>query len=908
MAKQVKYVYAFGGGKADGEASMKELLGGKGANLAEMSNIGVPVPPGFTITTEVCDYYYKNNKTNPATLDKEIDEHIVKLEKKMGAKFGDKENPLLVSVRSGAAVSMPGMMNTVLNLGINDDAVEGLARKTNNERMAWDSYRRFINMFGDVVMGVEHEYYEEALAKVKKKYGRKMDTELTTDELKEVVAAYKDVYKKHVGKGFPTDAREQLGLAINAVLGSWMISRAVTYRAINKLFGLKGTAVNVQAMAYGNMGNTSGTGVAFTRNPASGENAFFGEYLVNAQGEDVVAGIRTPEPISDLKRDMPKIYKELDDIRLKLERHYREMQDVEFTIQEGTLFMLQTRTGKRTGLAAIKIAVDMVKEGLISEEEALLRIQGDHLNQMLFPIFDLDDKAKAVADGRVLAKGLPAGPGAANGQIVFTADDAVKWAKDGKKVILVRKETSPEDVSGMWAAQAILTSTGGMTSHAAVVARGWGKCCVAGCGALEIDYKKKEIRVAGKVLKEGYKISIDGSTGEVMDGALKTSDSPVIDGIVNNNPKAKKHPIYKMFIQIMTWADKVREIKVRTNADSPQDSANARALGAEGIGLCRTEHMFFEGDRIWAIREMILANDQEGREKALAKLLPYQRKDFEGIFKAMKGLPVTIRLLDPPLHEFLPHDAAGQKEMANRLGTSPAKVKAKVDALHEMNPMLGHRGCRLSITYPEICKMQVTAIIEAACNEAKNKIKVIPEIMIPLIGTKQEYDILEAVVRETADQIIKEKKVKVQYMVGTMMEIPRATLVADKVAEKAEFFSFGTNDLTQMTLGYSRDDIGSFLPDYLSKEIFREDPFASIDQEGVGQLVKTGVERGRQTRKDLKCGVCGEHGGDPASVKFFVRAGLNYVSCSPYRVPVARLAAAQAVIEKRGAKKPSAKK
>jgi len=908
MAKQVKYVYAFGGGKADGKASMKELLGGKGANLAEMSNIGVPVPPGFTITTEVCDYYYKNNKKNPATLDKEIDGHIVKLEKKMGAKFGDKENPLLVSVRSGAAVSMPGMMNTVLNLGINDAAVEGLAKKTNNERMAWDSYRRFINMFGDVVMGVEHEYYEEALAKVKKKYGRKLDTELTTEELKEVVAAYKDVYKKHVGKGFPTNAREQLGLAINAVIGSWMIPRAVTYRSINKLFGLKGTAVNVQAMAYGNMGNTSGTGVAFTRNPASGENKFFGEYLVNAQGEDVVAGIRTPEPISDLKRDMPKIYKELDGIRLKLEKHYRDMQDVEFTIQEGKLFMLQTRTGKRTGLAAIKIAVDMVKEGLISEEEALMRIEGDHLNQMLFPIFDLDDKAKALTDGRILAKGLPAGPGAANGQIVFTADDAVKWAKDGKKVILVRKETSPEDVSGMWAAQAILTSTGGMTSHAAVVARGWGKCCVAGCGALEIDYKKKEVRVAGKVLKEGHKISIDGSTGEVMDGAVKTSDSPVIDGIVNNNPKAKKHPIYKMFVQIMKWADNIREIKVRTNADSPQDSANARALGAEGIGLCRTEHMFFEGDRIWAIREMILAADQEGREKALAKLLPYQRKDFEGIFKAMKGLPVTIRLLDPPLHEFLPHDASGQKEMAKRLGTSPAKVKAKVDILHEMNPMLGHRGCRLSITYPEICKMQVTAIIEAACNVAKKKIKVIPEIMIPLIGTRQEYDILEAVVRETADAVIKQKKARVQYMVGTMMEIPRATLVADKVAEKAEFFSFGTNDLTQMTLGYSRDDIGSFLPDYLSKEIFREDPFASIDQEGVGQLVKVGVERGRKTRKDLKCGVCGEHGGDPASVKFFVGAGLNYVSCSPYRVPVARLAAAQAVIEKKGAKKPSRKK
>ena len=908
MVKKAKYVYAFGGGKADGKASMKALLGGKGANLAEMSNIGVPVPPGFTITTEVCDYFYKHGKKKPASLDKEIDEHIRKLEKKMNARLGDKGNPLLVSVRSGAAVSMPGMMDTVLNLGINDDTVEGLAKKTGNERMAWDSYRRFINMFGDVVMGVDHEHYEEALSKVKKAYKRKLDTELTTKELKEVVAEYKKVYKKHVGKGFPTHAREQLGYAIDAVIGSWNIPRAVAYRQINKLFGLKGTAVNVQAMAFGNMGDNSGTGVAFTRNPASGENKFFGEYLVNAQGEDVVAGIRTPEPISDLKRDMPKIYKQLDGIRLKLERHYRDMQDVEFTIQEGKLFMLQTRTGKRTGLAAIKIAVDMVKEGLISEEEALMRIEGDHLNQMLFPIFDLDDKAKAVADGRVLTKGLPAGPGAANGQIVFTADDAEAWAKAGKKVILVRKETSPEDVSGMWAAQAILTYTGGMTSHAAVVARGWGKCCVAGCGALEIDYTTKQVKVAGKVLKEGAAISVDGSTGEVIEGAVKTSDSPVIDGIVNNNSRAKQHPIYKMFVELMKWADNVREIKVRTNADSPKDAANARALGAQGIGLTRTEHMFFEGDRIWAIREMILADDLAGRETALAKLLPYQQKDFEGIFEAMNGLPVTIRLLDPPLHEFLPHDEAGQAEMAKRLATTSAKVKAKVDALHEMNPMLGHRGCRLSITYPEICKMQVTAIIEAACNVAKDKVKVLPEIMIPLIGTKQEFDILEAVVRETADAIIKARKARVKYMVGTMMEIPRATLVADQVAEKAEFFSFGTNDLTQMTLGYSRDDVGSFLPDYISKEIFREDPFASIDQGGVGQLVKLGVERGRKTRKDLKCGVCGEHGGEPASVKFFVGAGLNYVSCSPYRVPVARLAAAQAVIEKKGAKKKVAKK
>ncbi|MEW5895857.1 MAG: pyruvate, phosphate dikinase [Candidatus Omnitrophota bacterium] len=910
MVQKVKYVYAFGGGKADGKATMKELLGGKGANLAEMSNIGIPVPPGFTITTDVCEYFYKHGKKKPDSLDKEIDEHIKKLEKKMGAKFGDKDNPLLVSVRSGAAVSMPGMMNTILNLGINDEAVEGLARKTNNERMAWDSYRRFINMFGDVVMGVDHEHYEEALNVIKKKYGRKQDTELTTAELKEVVAAYKEVYQKHVGKGFPTNAREQLGYAIDAVIGSWMIQRAVTYRTINKLYGLKGTAVNVQAMAYGNMGETSGTGVAFTRSPADGTNHFFGEYLVNAQGEDVVAGIRTPEPISDLKRDMPKIYKQLDDIRHKLEQHYREMQDVEFTIQEGKLFMLQTRTGKRTGLAAVKIAVDMVKEGLITEKEALMRIQGDHLNQLLFPIFDLEDKTKAIKEGRVLAKGLPAGPGAANGQVVFTADEAEKWAKSGKKVILARKETSPEDVAGMWAAQAILTSTGGMTSHAAVVARGWGKCCVVGCGTLHIDYKSKQIKVGNEVINEGDFISIDGATGEVLKGSLKTTDSPVIDGFINNSEVAKKHPIYKMFMSIMKWADNVREIKVRTNADSPQDAANARALGAEGIGLCRTEHMFFEGERIWAIREMILAGDQQGRENALAKLLPYQRQDFEGIFKAMNGLPVTIRLLDPPLHEFLPQDQAGQEEMARRLGTSVDQVKAKVGQLHEMNPMLGHRGCRLSITYPEICKMQVRAIIEAACNMAQNKVKVFPEIMIPLIGTKEEFDLLEVLIRETADAIIKEKKSRIQYMVGTMIEIPRAALVADQVAERAEFFSFGTNDLTQMTLGFSRDDIGSFLPEYINKKIYRTDPFASIDQTGVGQLVKVGVERGRSVRKELKCGVCGEHGGDPDSIKFFVSAGLNYVSCSPYRVPLARLAAAQAVIEKekKGAKKSPVKK
>ena len=850
MAK--KYVYFFGGGKSEGKASMKEILGGKGANLAEMSSIGVPVPPGFTLSTEVCEYYYKNGKKNPKELAAQVEANIKKLEDTLGAKFNDKKNPLLVSVRSGAAVSMPGMMDTVLNLGINDEVALALAKKTGNERMAWDSYRRFINMFGDVCMGIEHEHFEHELSRIKKKYKRKLDTDLKTKELKEVVEAYKKVYKKHMGKSFPTDARAQLTASINAVIGSWNIPRAVTYRNINKLFGYKGTAVNVQAMVFGNMGDSSGTGVAFTRNPADGTNEFFGEFLVNAQGEDVVAGIRTPQQICELKKKWPKIYKQLNDIRLKLEKHYKDMQDVEFTIQEGKLFMLQTRTGKRTGLAAVKIAVDMVKEGLVSDKVAINRIEGDHLNQLLFPIFDTKSKAAAVSAKKVVAKGLPAGPGAAAGQVVFNADDAVKWVAKGKKVILVRQETSPEDVSGMWATEAILTSTGGMTSHAAVVARGWGKCCVVGCGALDIQNKKKVIKVGGKTIKEGDLVSLDGTSGEVILGSIDTSSSPVVAGVIEGKVAAKKHPIYKIFIEVMKWADKYRKINVRTNADSPKDAAAARAFGAEGIGLTRTEHMFFEGDRIWAVREMILADDLAGREKALAKLLPHQRKDFEGIFKAMNGYPVTIRLLDPPLHEFLPHDKDGQTEMAKRMKVSPAVVKSKVESLHEFNPMLGHRGCRLSITYPEICVMQAKAIIEAACNMTKKKIKVLPEIMIPLIGTKAEYDILEKIIRDTADKVIKAKKVKLSYMVGTMMEIPRATLVADKVAENAEFYSFGTNDLTQMTLGYSRDDIGNFLPDYLDQKIFIEDPFASIDQEGVGQLVKLGVERGRKTRKKLK--------------------------------------------------------
>ncbi len=887
-----KMVYFFGEGKAEGNTKMKAYLGGKGANLAEMTNIGVPVPPGFTISTDVCDYYYKHGRKYPADLQKQIDVNISKLEKAMGAKLGDTDNPLLVSVRSGAAVSMPGMMNTVLNLGLNDDAVKGLAKKTKNERLAWDAYRRFIDMFGDVVMHVDHEHFEEKMSGLKKKYNVKLDNELTARQLKELVGEYKKVYKKHVKKPFPNNAKDQLMEAINAVFDSWNTERAVIYRRINKITGLLGTAVNVQAMVFGNMGNTSGTGVAFTRNPSTGENEFFGEFLINAQGEDVVAGIRTPEPISDLKKEMPKVYRELDAIRHRLERHYKDIQDIEFTIQEGKLFMLQTRTGKRTGLAAVKIAYDMVKEKMISSKEALLRIEGEQLNQLLFPIFDPKVKASAFR----LAKGLPAGPGAASGQVVFTAKDAEAWRAKGKRVILVRHETSPEDVAGMHAAEGILTSTGGMTSHAAVVARGWGKCCIAGCNAMNIDYVKKEIRVAGRVIKEGDCISLDGSTGEVMLGNLQSSSSPVIAGLVENKASAKKSEIYRMFSQIMQWADQYRRINVRTNSDTPKDSLAARRLGAEGIGLTRTEHMFFEGERIWAVREFILAQDKEAREKALKKLLPYQRKDFEGIFKEMDGLPVTIRLLDPPLHEFLPGNEAGIKEMARRMKESPDRIRGLVKKLHEMNPMLGHRGCRLSVTYPELCVMQTRAIMEAACNMAKKGIKVLPEIMIPLVGTKAEFDFLEPIVRETAREVIKKSKKKVNYLVGTMIEIPRAALTANRIAEKAEFFSFGTNDLTQMTFGYSRDDAGVFLPEYVEKKILPGDPFQSVDQEGVGFLIKLGIKLGRETRKKLKIGICGEHGGEPDSVKFCHNVGMNYVSCSPYRVPIARLAAAQAAI------------
>jgi len=909
-----KYVFFFGGKQTEGKAEMKAVLGGKGANLAEMGNIGVPVPPGFTITTEACDYYSKHGHKHPRGMMDQVRRNLGKLEKLTGKKLGDPNDPLLVSVRSGAAVSMPGMMDTVLNLGMNGESVLGFAAKTGNERAAWDSFRRFIDMFGNVVMGpatgLAHEHFEEAMAKIKKKYKVKLDTGLTAGQLEELCGEYGKVYKKHVGKSFPQDPMVQLELSINAVFGSWDTERAVKYRQINKITGLIGTAVNVQTMVFGNMGETSGTGVAFTSNPATGDPHPMGEYLINAQGEDVVAGIRTPSHLDDMAKEKnpvwKKAHKELVAIMHKLETHYRDMQDVEFTVQEGVLFMLQTRTGKRTGLAAVKMATDMVRAKLITPADAVKRIEGDHLNQLLFPIFDPKAETKAKHDDLDKVYGLPAGPGAAAGKVVFTAADAEAAVRRDKtaRVILVRHETSPEDVGGMWAAQGILTSTGGMTSHAAVVARGWGKCCVCGAGDLNIDYKKKQITAGKLVIREGQCISVNGSTGAVYcadkkDVDLPNTASPVVAAVVEGKAWAKKHPIYRMYKQVSAWADQFRKINVRTNADTPADAAAARAFGAEGIGLTRTEHMFFEGDRILAVREFILAEDHDGRAKALAKLLPYQRNDFEGIFKAMNGLPVTIRLLDPPLHEFVPHTHAGQVRMAKVLGVSAKKVADRVKSLHEFNPMLGHRGCRLSITYPSLCEMQTQAIIEAACNVAKKGVVVLPEIMVPLIGTKAELDYLDEIIRKVAGEVIAKKKAKVKYLVGTMIEIPRACTVADKVAETAEFFSFGTNDLTQMGFGYSRDDVGVFLPDYLDKKILSVDPFESLDQEGIGTLVTMGIEKGRSTRPKLKIGICGEHGGEPESVKFCVRAGMNYVSCSPYRVPIARLAAAQAALEEK---------
>ncbi len=870
-----KYVYRFGGGQAEGNKDMRELLGGKGANLAEMSAIGLPVPPGFTITTEACAYYHEHNGKWPEGLEEEVRAGVRHIEQLMEAGFGDPNNPLLVSVRSGAALSMPGMMDTVLNLGINDRVVEGLARRTGNERFAYDAYRRFIDMFGDVVMGVHHEHFEAVLAALKKEKGVSEDTELDAEALKELVRRYKEVYRQHTGSLFPEDPYEQLYRAINAVFESWNSERAIKYRQIHKIRGLLGTAVNVQAMVFGNMGERSGTGVCFTRNPATGENELYGEFLINAQGEDVVAGIRTPKSISEMKQVMPELYEQLVRLARQLEEHYKNMQDIEFTVQEGRLFILQTRNGKRTGVAAVKIAVDMVNEGLVDPKTAVRDlVEPAHLDQLLHPRF----KSETAYKDRVIGRGLPASPGAAVGQVVFTAEDAEAWRAQGKRVILVRIETSPEDVGGMHAAEGILTSRGGMTSHAAVVARGWGKPCVAGCGDIVIDYSTKTFRAGNVVVKEGDWISINGSTGEVILGQEALVE-PSLSGD---------------FARFMEWVDQFRTLGVRTNADTPQDARKAVEFGAEGIGLCRTEHMFFEGDRILAMREMILATTLEERRAALAKLLPYQKEDFRGIFREMAGKPVTIRLLDPPLHEFLPHDEKEQQELAQQLGIPVETVRTKVEALKEFNPMLGHRGCRLGITYPEITEMQTRAILEAALELKQEGVDVRPEIMVPLVGTREELEHQRRVIEETAQKVFAEKGDRIDFLVGTMIEVPRAALLADQIAEVAEFFSFGTNDLTQLTFGYSRDDAGKFLPYYVEQKILKDDPFQTLDQEGVGQLVQIGTERGRKTRPSLKVGICGEHGGDPASVAFCYKVGLDYVSCSPFRVPIARLAAAQA--------------
>ena len=914
MKKQYVFFYGFGKKYTEGDASLKAVLGGKGANLAEMANANLPVPPGFTISTEACAYYSKHNSEYaPGMLD-QVKAKLGQLEKMMGKKLGAAVNPLLVSVRSGAAVSMPGMMDTVLNLGLNDKSVLGFIQETGNERTGWDCYRRFIDMFGDVVMGpssgLEHEHFECEMSALKQKYGAKQDTDLTASQLKELVETYKRVYQEHVKKPFPQDPMEQLRLSINAVFGSWNSARAEKYRQINKITGLLGTAVNICSMVFGNMGQDSGTGVAFTRDGSTGASKPMGEYLIDAQGEDVVAGIRTPKHLDDMVNEADPLWKaasvQLHDIMRKLEKHYRYPQDVEFTVERGKLWMLQTRNAKRTGLAGVRWAVEMAtgrdvytgkaQEKVLTPEQALMTVSGGDLEQLLFPIFNLTEEKKAQA----ITSGLPAGPGAGVGKIVFDAHEAEAIIKTSpkEKLILVRHETSPEDVGGMWAAQGILTTTGGMTSHAAVVARGWGKCCITGASTLQIDYQSKTITCGSTVLKDGDWISLNGSTGSVYLGQIPTAASPVVSGVVHGDKDALKHPIYKLYKQISDWSDKYRKMKVRTNADLPKDAQAARNFGAEGIGLCRTEHMFFEGDRIWSVREFILANDLPGREKALTKLLPLQRGDFEGIFTAMNGLPVTIRLIDPPLHEFVPHDGPAQAEMAQRLGVSVEIVAQRVKQLHEMNPMLGHRGCRLSITYPELCVMQTQAIIEAACNVEKRRVKVFPEIMVPLVGTKAEVDFCAQIIRKTADRIIKDRKSRVKYLVGTMIEIPRAALVAGQIAESAEFFSFGTNDLTHMTFGFSRDDIGTFLPAYLAEKILPTDPFQTLDQGGVGQLVQLAVKNGRETRPELKCGICGEHGGDPASVKFCYKVGLNYVSCSPYRVPIARLAAAQAAIQR----------
>ncbi|MCL3852312.1 pyruvate, phosphate dikinase [Parabacteroides sp. GYB001] len=902
-----KRVYTFGNGKAEGKADMRNLLGGKGANLAEMNLIGVPVPPGFTITTDVCSEYYELGQEKVVELLKsDVEKAIANVETLMNSKFGDVENPLLVSVRSGARASMPGMMDTILNLGLNDEVVEGLTRKTGNARFAWDSYRRFVQMYGDVVLGMKPtskediDPFEAIIEEVKEAKGVKLDNELTVDDLKVLVAKFKAAVKKQTGKDFPTCAYEQLWGAVCAVFNSWMNERAILYRQMEGIPAEWGTAVTVQAMVFGNMGETSATGVCFSRDAGNGEDLFNGEYLINAQGEDVVAGIRTPQQITkigsqrwaeragipeaervakypSMEEAMPEIYKELDALQTKLENHYRDMQDMEFTVQEGKLWFLQTRNGKRTGSAMVKIAMDLLHQGMIDEKTALARIEPNKLDELLHPVFD---KA-ALKKAKVLVKGLPASPGAATGQIVFFAEDAAEWHAAGKQIVLVRIETSPEDLAGMAVAEGILTARGGMTSHAAVVARGMGKCCVSGAGGLNIDYKKKTIEVGGVTLKEGDFLSINGSTGEIFEGKIETTAAELSDD----------------FAELMKLADKYTKLQVRTNADTPHDAEIARAFGASGIGLCRTEHMFFEGEKIKAMREMILAEDAEGRKNALKKILPYQQADFKGIFKAMHDLPVTVRLLDPPLHEFVPHDLKGQEEMAVAMGVSVKTIQQRVESLCEHNPMLGHRGCRLGNTYPEITEMQTRAILGAALELKKEGIVAKPEIMVPLTGILYEFKEQEKVIRDAAEKLFAEAGDRIEFKVGTMIEIPRAALTADRIASSAEFFSFGTNDLTQMTFGYSRDDIASFLPIYLEKKILKVDPFQVLDQNGVGQLVRMATEKGRAIRPDLKCGICGEHGGEPSSVKFCHRVGLNYVSCSPFRVPIARIAAAQAAIE-----------
>jgi pyruvate,orthophosphate dikinase len=891
---EVQRVYAF----QEGNATMKPVLGGKGANLAEMSRIGLPVPPGFTITAQSCIEYQKKGQF-PAGLEDGIWAALARLEKEAGMSFGDAKNPLLVSVRSGAAISMPGMMDTVLNLGLNDRTVEGMAKATGNQRFAWDSYRRFLTMFGDVVLGLPHHGFEERLTATKKRLGVEQDTQIPAKDLERLAGEFKQYIQKQTGRPFEQDPRQQLLLAIEAVFKSWNNDRAVFYRNLNKIPHDMGTAVNVQMMVFGNMGDDCATGVAFTRDPSSGEKVFYGEFLVNAQGEDVVAGTRTPLDINKLDAIIPAAAKQLRQVAQRLEGHFRDMQDIEFTIMRGKLYMLQTRTGKRTGFAAVKIALDMLDEKVISETEALLRVSPDNLNQLLRPIFDAKEKLSATRESRVLAKGLNAGPGAATGRVVFTADDAVAWKKRGEQVILVRDETSPEDIHGMHASEGFLTARGGMTSHAALVARQMGKVCVAGCTTLRIDTRAGAFAVGDRLVREGDWISLDGFTGEVIQGKLTTLPSEVVQVLVEKSMKPAKAPVYQMFDRLLKMADKVRRMRVRANADQPDQAQTAIAFGAEGIGLCRTEHMFFGPGKIEHMREMILAEDEAERREALKDLLPLQRADFEGIFRAMGSRPVTVRMLDPPLHEFLPHEEKEQRQMALMLDVGLPELRERIEALRESNPMLGHRGCRLGITYPEITEMQARAILEAAVNVKREGVDVHPEIMIPIVGFASEFRNQEAIVRKVAEQVFAEKGQKVAYSVGTMIELPRAALTADEIAKSAEFFSFGTNDLTQTTLGLSRDDAGTFMGHYLEAKIVPYDPFQTIDFNGVGQLVQIGTERGRSARKDLKVGICGEHGGDADSVKFCHRTGLDYVSCSPYRLPIARLAAAHAVLEER---------